>query len=240
MTGAAFSASAAAAALDQPVEAAEERLGALARRGSFVRLVEHQRWPDGTKTDGYRFIHALYQNVLYDRLGASAPEPLPSPVPASASRPAIAIGSGQTLRRNWRCISSAAATRGARCVISDRRARARFSAVPTSKPSRCSHQGLTLLSALPASAERDAWEVQLRVPLGVCYTNTRGYAAPEAGTTFQRALDLCRPASRSLAPVPCAVRPLVLRVAAGRSEEGPRDRGSSCCVPPRMGRTRRG
>ena len=54
------------------------------------------------------------------------------------------------------------------------------------------HQGLTLLSTLPESAERDAWEIQLRVPLGVCYTNTRGYAAPEVGITFQRALELCR------------------------------------------------
>src|SRR5262249_51201037 len=53
-------------------------------------------------------------------------------------------------------------------------------------------QGLALLRTLPASVDGDEWEIQLRVPLGVCYTNTRGYAAPEASSTFQRAHELCR------------------------------------------------
>jgi len=193
VTGAAFSGAAAAAALDQPVEAAEERLGALARRGSFVRLVEHQRWPDGTKTDGYRFIHALYQNVLYDRLGA-------------ARRSRFHLRTGERLEAGYRDrvrdIAAELALHFQRGRDPGRAVRylgqAGESAIQRSayiEAIALLHQGLTLLSALPASAERDAWEVQLRVPLGVCYTNTRGYAAPEAGTTFQRALDLCRPAT---------------------------------------------
>src|SRR5439155_922109 len=51
-------------------------------------------------------------------------------------------------------------------------------------------QGLGLLSTVPEGADRDACELLLQVPLGVSYMNTRGYAAPEVGTTFQRAHQL--------------------------------------------------
>ena len=71
VAGVAFSGADAAAALGEPAEAVEERLSALARRGSFVRRNDCLPWPDGTHTDGYTFIHALYQNVLYARIGSA-------------------------------------------------------------------------------------------------------------------------------------------------------------------------
>jgi tetratricopeptide (TPR) repeat protein len=52
------------------------------------------------------------------------------------------------------------------------------------------NEGIGLLTRLPLSGERDSYELQLQVALGVCYANTRGYAAPEVGATFERAHTL--------------------------------------------------
>ena len=71
VAGAAFSVECVAAALDASVESVEESLGTLARRGSFVRSADTYIWPDGTQSDGYQFIHVLYQSVLYDRIGTA-------------------------------------------------------------------------------------------------------------------------------------------------------------------------
>ncbi len=39
----------------------------LARNEQFIRSEGASHWPDGTIASGYRFLHALYQEVLYDR-----------------------------------------------------------------------------------------------------------------------------------------------------------------------------
>jgi len=71
VAGVVFSGASVAFILEEGVEPTEERLRGLARRGSFVKPVDRQVWPDGTQSDGYAFIHALYQNVLYERISAS-------------------------------------------------------------------------------------------------------------------------------------------------------------------------
>ena len=40
----------------------------LAKRGQFLRAEGLAEWPDGTVGTHYRFIHALYQEVLYERI----------------------------------------------------------------------------------------------------------------------------------------------------------------------------
>src|SRR4029453_5664498 len=42
------------------------------RRGQFLRMVGAAEWPDGTVTGRDAFIHALYQQVLYDRIFVGA------------------------------------------------------------------------------------------------------------------------------------------------------------------------
>ena len=46
----------------------EERLEPLCRVHAFVQFVEEKELPDGTLTLRYRFVHVLYQNVLYASL----------------------------------------------------------------------------------------------------------------------------------------------------------------------------
>jgi DNA-binding winged helix-turn-helix (wHTH) protein/predicted ATPase len=193
VTGVAFNAASAAAALEETVESTEERLGLLARRGLFIRLLGRQTWPDGTESDAYSFIHALYQNVLYERLG-------------SARRSRFHLRTGEHLEIGYHHRAGEIAAelalhfqhgrdfqRAVQYIVqAAERAIQRSAYVEAIALLR---RGIALLPMLPASADHDDWEIQLRVPLGVCYTNTRGYAAPEVGMTFQRAHELCRHAT---------------------------------------------
>ena len=51
-------------------------------------------------------------------------------------------------------------------------------------------QGLELVAALPEAPERDRWELELRVTLGVPLTATRGYGDAEVERTYARARAL--------------------------------------------------
>jgi predicted ATPase len=68
VAGVDFSTAAVAAALESAVEPIEERCAELARRGHFLRAGAVSEWPDGTMATHYTFVHALYQNVLYERM----------------------------------------------------------------------------------------------------------------------------------------------------------------------------
>ena len=190
VAGAAYSTECVAAALDVAVESVEELLGTLARRGSFVRSSATETWPDGTQSERYEFIHVLYQNVLYDRIG-------------TARRSCMHRKMGERLEAGFgdRAEEIAAvlalhfqrgrdAQRAVKCLAQAGESAIRRSAYV--EAISLLNQGLDVLTMVPEGAVRDACELQLLVPLGVCYVNTRGYAASEVGATFQRARTLCR------------------------------------------------
>ena len=70
VAGAEFSAAAVAAALERPQDEIEACFTRLSRREQFVSEQGPITWPDGTVATGFRFHHALYQEVLYGRLPA--------------------------------------------------------------------------------------------------------------------------------------------------------------------------
>jgi len=69
--GAEFSALAVAAALGDNRTAVEERCDELARQRHFIKDCGVQVLPNGEAISRFGFIHALYQNVLYERVPAS-------------------------------------------------------------------------------------------------------------------------------------------------------------------------
>jgi len=71
VVGVKFSTAAVAAALETEVAQVEERCEELARRAHFLRSCGFEEWPDRTVAGCYEFIHALYQNVLYQRIAAT-------------------------------------------------------------------------------------------------------------------------------------------------------------------------
>ena len=71
VAGATFSAAAVAAGLAHEVVEVEDWCAGLTRRYQWLEACGEQRWPDGTVAEGYRFRHALYQEVAYQRLPAA-------------------------------------------------------------------------------------------------------------------------------------------------------------------------
>jgi predicted ATPase len=66
VAGGEFSAAAVAAALERPISEIELCCTRLSRNEQFISSFGESRWPDGTFTTAYGFLHALYQEVLYD------------------------------------------------------------------------------------------------------------------------------------------------------------------------------
>jgi predicted ATPase len=71
VAGVEFSTAAVAAGMETEVEATEEQCQELVRREHFLRTSGTAEWPDGTVAARYGFLHALYQEVLYQRLTVS-------------------------------------------------------------------------------------------------------------------------------------------------------------------------
>jgi predicted ATPase len=71
LAGPEFSAASVAAALEEDLLRVEERLEELARRHRFLEPTGVCESTNGAVTARYAFIHALYQNTLYERISAS-------------------------------------------------------------------------------------------------------------------------------------------------------------------------
>src|SRR5262245_48373114 len=65
VAGVDFSTAAVAASLVEDIEAVEKCCTRLVQREQFLRGGEVDAWPDGTVASRYRFVHALYRDVLY-------------------------------------------------------------------------------------------------------------------------------------------------------------------------------
>jgi predicted ATPase len=70
VVGVEFTAAAVTAGIGQTLERIDEACAALART-RWLLAVGEQTWPDGTVSGGYRFGHALYQQVLYGQIPAA-------------------------------------------------------------------------------------------------------------------------------------------------------------------------
>ena len=68
VAGVEFAAAAVAAGVGAPPEDLDTQCATLARHAKFLRAQGPATWPDGTVTGRYGFRHALYQEVVYDRL----------------------------------------------------------------------------------------------------------------------------------------------------------------------------
>jgi predicted ATPase len=68
VVGSACAVAAVAAGLDAEEHVVDDACAALAQRGQFLELQGEARWPDGTRTACYRFLHSLYHDVIYQRI----------------------------------------------------------------------------------------------------------------------------------------------------------------------------
>ncbi len=194
IVGVEFAASAVAAGLDQDLERTEARCAELARQGRFIRGRGEIVWPDGTTASRFAFVHAVHQQVLYERIPAERRRVCHSRIGA---RLEAAYGAAA------REIAAELATHSERARDASRAVRY-FRLAGENALGRAAHaeaiahlsRALSLLEGLPAGRRRVQSELELLVTLGPAWIVARGYAAVEVEQTYQRALTLCRQLAR--------------------------------------------
>ncbi len=202
VVGADFSVAAAAAGLEQSTESIEELCEMLAKRGQFLRAEGLAKWPDGTVCTHYRFIHALYQEVLYAR-----------------------IAPGRRIRLHQRIGERIEAAYGEQTTPvtvelavhfdqghETQRAVAYYQYAGEHALRRHGYQeairhlsrGLELLRGLPQTRERVQQEIAFHLSLGAPLLATKGNGDPEVEANYLQARALCEQIGETeqLFPVP--------------------------------------
>jgi len=190
VAGAEFSAAAVAVAVETTIEVVEEQCTELARREQFLRTSGTTEWPDGTVTAHYSFLHALYQDVLYERLTARRRQRLHQQIGEReeqaygekareiAAELAVHFERGRDYRRAIQYLQQAGENASQRSASVE--AVAHFT------------RALELLKTLPDTPKRAQQELLLQVALGGLLVATKGIAAPEVKNAYARARELCQ------------------------------------------------
>ncbi len=188
VAGAEFSMVALAAGVQEDPAIVEARCDALARRRQFIEDCGVQELPSGDAVARYGFIHALYQNVLYDmvppsrrvqlhrRIGEEMEQLYGERAGETAAELAMHFERGGSTEQAVKYLQQAARN--------DIRRFAYRGAVALAR------RGLELLSKLPDTPERERQELSLQLTLGVPLIATQGYAAPDVGAVYLRAREL--------------------------------------------------
>jgi DNA-binding winged helix-turn-helix (wHTH) protein/predicted ATPase len=190
IVGRTFSATAVAAGLQVEVETVEQQCETLAHIGHFLRPQGVEEWPDGSMGGQYSFLHALYQQGLYERI----PE-------ARRIRLHRRIGEQKATAYGERAreIASELATHFS--AGRDFHHAVRFLHVAAENAvGRHAHQeavghlkkALALLQSLPDTPERVQQELLLQLTLGEQLTSLQGFGVSEVEQAFARARALCR------------------------------------------------
>jgi predicted ATPase len=190
VAGTEFTVAAIAAALKQEIDIVEDICEGLVWQGLFLTERGIAEWPEGTVSGRYSFRHALYQNVLYERI-------------AEARRVRLHRLIGERTERGY---GERAGEIAAELAVHFERGHEYRRAVQYCEQAgrnaiqRSAHveavslltKGLELLKTLPDTPERAQQELTLQNILGVSLRAIMGYANPEVERTYKRALDLCQ------------------------------------------------
>jgi predicted ATPase/DNA-binding winged helix-turn-helix (wHTH) protein len=190
VAGAEFSALAVVAGLGEDRAIVESRCDELARRHQFIQDRGIHELPNGEAAMRYGFIHALYRNVLYERVSASRRVKLHRRIGEQgevlygervreiAAELAMHFEQGSNYKQAAMYLQQAAENAIRRFAYQE--------AVGLSR------RGLELVEKLPDTPERAQQELWLQLTLGVPLIATQGYAAPDVGKAYARARELCQ------------------------------------------------
>jgi DNA-binding winged helix-turn-helix (wHTH) protein/predicted ATPase len=190
VAGMEFSAAAVAAGLEEPVKIVEQRCEGLARREQFLRVRGVEEWPDGTAAARYGFLHALYHEMIYDRvttgqriglhrrIGEREEAAYGTRAGEIAAALAVHFEQGRDYQRAVQYLQQAGEN-----------------AIRLSAHQEAIHhltKGLELLKTLPDTPRRAQQELMLQIALGGPLIATKGFGAPQVGEVYTLALELCQ------------------------------------------------
>ena len=222
VAGAEFSTLAVAAGLGEDRAAVEARCDELARQRQFIQDCGVQELPNGEAVTRYGFIHALYQNVLYERVSASrrvqlhrrigeqAEELYGERAREIAAELAMHFERGANYKQAAKYLQQAAEN--------DIRRFAYQEAVALSR------RGLELIERLPDTPERARQELWLHITLGVPLIATEGYAAPDVGSALHESPGAVPAIGRDAGNLSGALGTLDILYGEGGAGDGARDR----------------
>jgi len=189
VAGAEFVVASVAAGVPMAPDAVETVCERLARQGQFLEDRGLVEWPDGTVSGRYGFRHALYQEVLYQRLGAG-----------HRARVHRLLGGREEAGYGAR-----AGERAAALAMHFARGRDAQWAVPylqqaaVNALTRCAYPeaidhlttAVELIHTLLETPERVQHELALQLMLAETQVGRQGFAAPPVGQAYTRAYELC-------------------------------------------------
>jgi predicted ATPase/transcriptional regulator with XRE-family HTH domain len=190
VAGTEFSAAAVAAALEDDLGDVEIRCDELSSRHQFIKGTGSQLLPNGRTVSRFAFVHAVYQQVLYERLlpsrrvqahrriGHRGEEVYGDRTNEVAAELAMHFEHGTDDRRAANYLHQAALNALHRSAYREAIA--------------LSRRGLELLERLPETDEHNRQRLRLHITLGVPLIATEGYAAPEVGRVYLKARELCQ------------------------------------------------
>ncbi|HEX6974911.1 MAG TPA: AAA family ATPase, partial [Vicinamibacterales bacterium] len=188
VAGTEFSAAAIAAALGDGVADVETRCEQLSRRHQFIRNCGTQVLPNGTSASRFGFVHAVYQQVFYERM-------LPS-MRVQVHR-GIAEGGEEVYGERTSEIAAELAMHFEKAADHPRAARYlhRAAVIALGRSAyreaiALSRRGLELLDSLPDGDEKSRHRLLLHMTLGVPLIATEGYGSSHVGTVYREARRL--------------------------------------------------
>src|SRR5262245_5172302 len=189
VAGVEFSTLVVVAGLEEDRAIVEERCEELARRRQFIQDCGVQELPNGEVATRYGFTHALYQNVLYERVSASRRVQLHRRIGERGEEiygeraGEIAAELAMHFERGWDYMRATKYLQ--RAAVVAQRLYANEDAI-----NLLSH-GLALLEQLPPGAKRDAEELNVQLAMAPLYRMTTGCTSPEREQVLDRAMELC-------------------------------------------------
>jgi predicted ATPase len=188
VAGVQFSAAAVAAGTKMTTGEVETCCTRLVRRELFLRTTEVSEWPDGTVATRYHFLHALYQEVLYERvplgqrislhqwIGEREEQAYGDQARVIAAELAVHFERGREYGKAIKYLQQAGEN-------------ARLRSANTEAISLLT-RGLELLTTQPDTPEHTQQEFTLQATLGSLLIAAKGYGAPETERAWTRAYDL--------------------------------------------------
>jgi DNA-binding winged helix-turn-helix (wHTH) protein len=203
VVGMTFTASEVAAVANCTLETTEAVYDELANQGRFLEVQGLAEWPDGSITVRYHFRHALYQQELYHRsglaqrvrwhrqLGEHFATIYGERTQEIADELAFHFERGRDYRRA--------------VLFCEQAGKQALQQGAYQKALGHGQAGITLLTQLPATAERDQLELRLRQLVSMALAASRGFTDNELEDNLQRARQLCRKLADETALVPVVI-----------------------------------
>jgi len=189
------------AALSNEPADVEERFVDLERIYTFVQRRDEHEFPDGTLTTRYRFVHVLYQNVLFGSLSVSRRVQLSRAIAESLLQ--FQKGSAGPFAAELGFLFESARDSDRASHFFAAAARSAAKVFANKEASVLARRGLSLLAKVPESPTRQERELSLQSILGSSLAATQGYAAPDVLVSMARARVLAEELGQQpqLAPV---------------------------------------